>query len=490
MKKTFTFILALAAVASATAGYKSDGSKKAYTFEQLSKIDTSGVSRVEGAYVVKEDIEIADGDTLRLQNNDVVRLGNGVTVRIDGYADFAPADTAYVTADSVGSAPKGFRIYGENSSAVLRNVTIEYAGINFGSTNGSISVDNCTFSKHNAKLGSAALNFSHTSKGNVVKNSRFIGSARSGIASGANTPPGIEVSNCYFYRNDTTNANYPQINLTCAGDGEEYSVIIKNNRVIGGKFTKSGGIGVSNMLSAAHSNGCKTVIADNEVRDNRYGITIIGPIETEITGNDIVENCYETNANNGGSGISLYSNSASSRVSDNLVEGNLWGVTVIGGSKNVNFGKIADPSAADYNPGRNVFRNNGNNDVLYDFYNNSTDTVWAQGNTWNVATQDSASIETVVFHHADNSSLGPVIFIPAGTATGITGVKASAATVQYCAAVEAVVLSEPASVAVYSVAGQKVAASAQKVSALSVADLAPGVYVARTASAAIKFVKK
>lgn len=489
MKKTFTFVLALAAVASATATYTSDGSKKAYTFEQLSKIDTSGVVKVGNAYYVNEEIEIADGDTLRLQSGDVVKLGHGVRVSIDGFADFAPADTAYVTRDSASSAPKGFRIYGDNASAVLRNVTIEYAGVAFGSSTGSIKVDNCTFSKYNGKLNSsAALSFSRSSVGNTVTNSRFIGSYSAAIGNGANTPIGISITNCYFFRNDTSNANRPQINLTCAGSSSAYDVTISNNRVIGGKFTKSGGIGVSNMLSIAHSN--KVTISNNEVRDNRYGVTVIGPVDVTINGNDLVDNCYETDANNGGSGISIYSNSASSVVSNNLIEGNLWGVTLIGASKNMNFGKTGDPTSADYNPGNNVFRNNGNNNVLYDLYNNTTDTVYAQGNTWNVATQDSVSIEEVVFHKADNSSLGLVIFMPAKTPTGITAAKVSSPAVQYCPAIEAVVLNEPAAVTVYSVTGQQAAASNGAVGALSVADLAPGVYVARTAAAAVKFVKK
>ena len=59
-------------------------------------------------------------------------------------------------------------------------------------------------------------------------------------------------------------------------------------------------------------------------------------------------------------------------------------------------------------------KNNGNGGQLYDLYNNGTSTVYAQGNVWNVAVQDSASIEQVVTHFADNPNLGLVIFMPAG----------------------------------------------------------------------------
>ena len=106
-------------------------------------------------------------------------------------------------------------------------------------------------------------------------------------------------------------------------------------------------------------------------------------------------------------------------ISGNHIEGNLWGITVIGCGE-VNIGKTkVSTEAADYKPGRNVFVNNGNNGLLYDIYNNSTNTVYAQGNIWNVENQDRESIEKVVFHKNDNPSLGEVIFMPAGDPAGI-----------------------------------------------------------------------
>ena len=75
--------------------------------------------------------------------------------------------------------------------------------------------------------------------------------------------------------------------------------------------------------------------------------------------------------------------------------------------------------------------NNGNNGELYDLYNNGTGTIYAQGNTWNVATQDSVSIEKVVFHKADNDALGLVIFMPAHQPnTGVGTVTTAAQVVE------------------------------------------------------------
>ena len=135
-----------------------------------------------------------------------------------------------------------------------------------------------------------------------------------------------------------------------------------------------------------------------------------------IKNNNIVNNKFESNPNNGGSGISLYDPymMQTAMITGNRIERSLWGITIIGCGE-VNIGKTqVKLSAEDYNPGNNVFLDNGNNGILYDLYNNSANTVYAQGNIWNVAMQDSVSIENVIFHKNDLASLGEVIFMPAG----------------------------------------------------------------------------
>ena len=167
------------------------------------------------------------------------------------------------------------------------------------------------------------------------------------------------------------------------------------------------------MMQGAGANN--VVIENNKLTNHRYGITAIGPMNINIIGNTMVDNKYETNPMNGGSGISIYdaSRNLTSMITGNYIEGSLWGVTIIGG-KEVNLGKVEDPNAADYNPGNNVFVNNGNNGVLYDLYNNTDLTVYAQGNTWNVDEQTAEKIETVIFHKNDDAKLGEVIYMPAG----------------------------------------------------------------------------
>ena len=93
----------------------------------------------------------------------------------------------------------------------------------------------------------------------------------------------------------------------------------------------------------------------------------------------------------------------------------------------MNCGKTFDQSAADYNPGENVFLNNGNGDewTPFDLYNNGTSTVYAQGNEWSVEEQTAVEIEKVIYHQADAAALGRVIYMPGDG--GIEGIPAEQA---------------------------------------------------------------
>ena len=413
MKKIYSFLLMAAVAVGAMADdFVTDGTGNVYTFNALSQIEGTGVTvQDDGSYLVSADFTIAEGDVLRLENNDVIKMADGVRITLDGDADFAPADTAVVTRDAEGSKPKGFWMMGENGNANLKNVTFEYVGVVFGGLNSSLHADNCTFTLHNGKSSSSgALSFNASCGGNIVENCYFIENTLNAIGNGASNPVGIIIRDCLFWHNTTDNRNKPQINLTCAGD---YDVYITGNQVIGGQFTMSGGIGVSNMMGMGHTG--KVYIEDNYITENRYGITTIGSMDAIIKNNVMIDNCYETNPNNGGSCVSIYDSSSSSNIymEGNWMEGGLWGITVPTGAPNINLGKVEDPEAEDYNPGNNTFVNNGNSGVLYDLFNNGTATIWAQGNTWNVAEQTEENIEEVIYHQVDDPSKGLVIFMPA-----------------------------------------------------------------------------
>ena len=413
MKKIYSLLLMAAVAVGAMADdFVTDGTGNVYTFNALSQIEGTGVTvQDDGSYLVSADFTIAEGDVLRLENNDVIKMADGVRITLDGDADFAPADTAVVTRDAEDSKPKGFWMMGENGNANLKNVTFEYVGVVFGGLNSSLHADNCTFTLHNGKSSSSgALSFNASCGGNIVENCYFIEDTLNAIGNGASNPVGIIIRDCLFWHNTTDNRNKPQINLTCAGD---YDVYITGNQVIGGQFTMSGGIGVSNMMGMGHTG--KVYIEDNYITENRYGITTIGSMDAIIKNNVMIDNCYETNPNNGGSCVSIYDSSSSSNIymEGNWMEGGLWGITVPTGAPNINLGKVEDPEAEDYNPGNNTFVNNGNGGELYDLFNNGTATIWAQGNTWNVTEQTEENIEEVIYHQVDDPNLGLVIFMPA-----------------------------------------------------------------------------
>ena len=426
MKKFYSFLLMAAVAAGAMADdFVTDGTGNVYTFNALSQIEGTGVTLLDdGSYLVSADFTIAEGDVLQLQNNDVIKMADGVRITLDGDADFAPADTAVVTRDAEGSKPKGFWMMGENGNATLKNVTFEYVGVVFGGANSSLTANNCTFTLHNGKSSSSgALSFNASCGGNVVENCYFIENTLNAIGNGATNPVGIIIRNCLFWHNTTDNRNKPQINLTVGGD---YDVLIADNEVIGGQFTLSGGIGLSNMMGLAHSG--INIIENNYIADNRYGITTIGSVDAIIRNNTMIDNCYDPNPNNGGSCVSIYDSSSSANIymEGNWMEGGLWGITVPTGAPNINLGKVEDPEAEDYNPGNNTFVNNGNGGELYDLFNNGTATIWAQGNTWNVAEQTEENIEEVIYHQVDDPSKGLVIFMPAKTpSTAVEEVSAA-----------------------------------------------------------------
>ena len=99
MKKYFTLVAAIAIAGgfSASASYVTQGDKSLYTFESLSQIEGSGVTKVGDAYHVTDDIEIAATDTLRISDNATVLLGNNVQIKALGYTDFRAANKATIS---------------------------------------------------------------------------------------------------------------------------------------------------------------------------------------------------------------------------------------------------------------------------------------------------------------------------------------------------------------------------------------------------------
>lgn len=443
MKKIFTLAVstAIALAVNATV-YKTPGTGEAYTLKKLAGISGSGVTKQgAGTYVISDSLTLSAGDSFSIDEDaDSILLGDKVLVEFCGHADLrAKSGRVTITRAGEDAEPYYISLRDDSQGVSIEGLDVEYTGFRLRASQ-LTTVNNCTFRYYPGYRNCYYLLSINDSKASVdLRNSLFADNGASVIGGGANYYNTVKVENCELYRNQLGNANRPQINLT-VGD----SVVIRNCKIVGAtSLTKVGGIAVSNMLGA--TGNYKTVIENCSIDSCRYGITVMGKQDCLIKGNKIRHNTYETNANNGGSGISVYDSTKkiSCKITDNLIEDNLWGITVIGGG-DVNVGKVSvdgvklAESDAEYNPGKNVFKDNGNGGVLYDLYNNTTGTIYAQGNTWNVETQDSVNIEKVVWHKADFSTLGTVIFMPcaADIAAGISTVKASAATRQEVYAID------------------------------------------------------
>ena len=149
----------------------------------------------------------------------------------------------------------------------------------------------------------------------------------------------------------------------------------------------------------------KVVLKDNIIKEGRYGYNQQGQnISSVIVNNQFINNNHEDNPMNGGSGISIYgySTNCKSIIRDNTITGNLWGITAIY-LHDIDLG-IED----DW--GNNLIKDNGNGGVIYDLYNNSSCDITAVGNNW--GTSNANEIEEHIYHQYDDPEFGLVTFIP------------------------------------------------------------------------------
>lgn len=429
MKQLFFLLLAASTATAAMADqYATPGNGSSFTFADIAAA-TESVTANGNIFTVLADFTVSEGDTLKLLNGQQISLADKVEIDVDGTLDFQPTTSAIVTRANAEAAPKGFRVTGDNAVLMLRNTTFQYMAFNYMSYN-PVVAENCTFSYANTSLTStAAFAFLRTTVGNEFINCRFLQNESSAIGGGATTGMGMRIEGCYFYDNNTSNSNKPQLNLI--GGGED-SIVIRNCTFVGTGRTMVGGIGFMNYYVPGSN---QYIIENNVIQGHRYGIGAYSysyPLHFIVRNNVIINNNAETNANNGGSGLSFYDYGTGMMnvyAEGNRIEGNLWGVTVLGNVGEINFGKTADPNAEDYNPGNNVFVNNGNGGVLYDFFNNTSNnaTIYAQGNLWNVEQQDSLSIAELVWDSHDQGGHGEVIFAqPTLTSTAISQLRAEA----------------------------------------------------------------
>lgn len=364
-----------------------------------------------GEYVIANDLTVSLTDQLLIEEDAVVKIAADVEINVlGGFRVDAPDNILFTAVDNTQNF-KGFR-FEEGSVVYFKNATITYGG--------GLRVLTETFEMYDSEVsyqGSGSATSAITfSRGNpIVKDSRFIDNYQSAFGSGANQMVSATLIGNYLEGNGTANTNRPQINM---GPGGTDSTKVIGNTVIGNRAnTKVGGISVSSLLGL--DNYC--VIEDNIIRDNRYGISVAGANSFgRISGNIIENNDSENSPNVGGSGISIQTGGDSSYIyiTANEIRNNLWGVTVIGGAR-VNLGSTDENYP---NPGGNIFSNNGNGGETYALYNNTAFPIEAMNNCWIEGAEEltEADVEGVITHETDNPNLGLVNYAEFGCGNSLS----------------------------------------------------------------------
>lgn len=422
-RKTFcTILLALVGGVLNTFAYTTAGNGTTYSLNVLSQIDGSDVIRFDDGdeiiYMITGTVTIAKGDRFVMDDGVTVQFDDNASLVIEGEADFrltkgSVFDSAFDGGGDV--RPVGIQVASEKAVTPFTNCTFYYVGLR-GTSKRGMQLSHCAFYNCNGAIGQGALTLGTDGAPFTVTDCHFEGNAKAAIAGAANYRNSLVVERCTFRYNGAANGNTPQLNLTVAD-----SVVIRDCIIEGNPLnTMVGGIVVANLVGFEGTH--LTRIEGCRITDCRFGIATYLGQDAYIVGNTLIGNNHETNAMNGGSGINVYDpyRTQYTYIEGNHIEGSLWGITLVGG-KEANLGRTDVPETDKrYNPGRNFFKDNGNGGILYDLYNNSPNTVYAQGNVWNVASQTQANIEGVIYHHHDDATLGEVHFMPAGDALGVS----------------------------------------------------------------------
>ena len=397
MKKflpVFLFFISLTSVLNAQ--WVSPGNGTSYTLPDLVNVTDGAVTQGPDGFLINTDLTIS--------TNDVLVIDNQVS-RIDAAAILLTINGSMVCTNTGSNRVKfyglneteHFKIRFEN--AVGCNIKKMYfsdgAGIKV--IESEVIFDDVKFVYFTRDYCNAVIDVFNCDP--VIKNCYFMLNQSAAISSPANGQASPQILNCDFDTN-VTDINSPQINL---GPGGQDTIRIVGNEV----YTIMaqwyvGGISVADLMGTGST---KVLLKDNIIREGRYGYNQQGQtISSVIEGNQFLNNFHEENPMNGGSGISIYGSSTNNKaiLRNNVITGNLWGITAIY-LHDIDLGTEDDW-------GNNEIHDNYNSGVIYDLYNNSACDITAVGNKW--GTIHESDIEDHIVHQTDDPSLGLVTYIP------------------------------------------------------------------------------
>ena len=397
MKKSFLFLVVIMTIATTLrAQWTSPGEGVTYTFADLVDITGGVVTVGENGYVVNADLTISTGDVLQIDNQ---------TSRVDFATVLLTINGSMVCTNSSTrtkfyglNETNHFSMRFENATNCLLKKMYFSDGAGIKLIESEVTFDDVKFVYFTRDYSNAVIDIFNCDP--VIKNCYFMLNCGSAISSPANGQASPQILNCDFDTNGTDQVNAPQINL---GPGGNDTIRIVGNDV----YTIMaqwyvGGISVADIMNTGST---KVLLKNNKIRENRYGYNQQGyTISSVIVDNEFTDNNHEDNPMNGGSGISIYGYTTSNKaiLRNNVITGNLWGITAIY-QHDIDMGTEDDW-------GHNEIHDNGNGGVVYDLYNNSACDLTAVGNDW-----DAHSIERIedhIYHKNDDPSLGLVTFVP------------------------------------------------------------------------------
>ena len=398
---SFLFVLILGYSSVIAQTYTTPNTGVDWTLADIANASPSTISVNGSEYTLQENLVIAANDRLRIDTDATVLLEDAILLTVFGDFDVSADESMFLAAD-IALPYEGFR-FEEFSTINIQNATIKNGGglrvlTEDFTLNNSIITENVD----GGITTSAVISLSRGTP--QITNNEITFNMLPAISSAANSEVSATISGNYIEGNNTLNANRPQINLGTTSATEDLQII--DNVIIGDPLnTEAGGIAVANLVGGT----IRAIISGNEIRDNRYGITVLGGNAiVEISNNVIEDNNTQGNPNLGGSGININSTSNDVEINAflNEIRRNLWGITLQGESS-INLGDDIN------NIGGNIFSENGNNSEIYALYNNTPNTISALRNCWVEGVDNTLAIaESVIFHQSDNSALGEVLFDP------------------------------------------------------------------------------
>ena len=390
------FVLFLVSLTMLNAQWVSPGNGTTYTLPDLVSVSNGAVTNMGTVFSFNSDITISANDVLKIDNQ-VTRIDAvGVLITING--SMVCTNAARVGIYGSMTQNQQFSMRFENATDCELKTLYFSDGCGIKVIESNVDFIDCKFVYFTCDYANAVIDFMNCNP--LIEDCYFLRNEGAAISSPANGQGSPRILNNVLEENVTSNINSPQINL---GPGAEDTIYIIGNEIDDDYAThRVGGISIADLMGTGST---KVLLKDNKVINGRYGYNQQGlTISSVIERNQFIDNHFEDNPMNGGSGISIYGMDGNNKavLRGNIITGNLWGITAIN-AFDIDLGTENDW-------GYNQIHDNGNSGVIYDLYNNSACDIMAVGNNW--GTSHANEIEEHIVHQYDNPSYGLVTYIP------------------------------------------------------------------------------